>query len=62
MSENTRGTIQRRSGRCPSHGLVDATRTLPPLRFPIFVSGVRRLIAMTGAYECPRCRARTTKP
>jgi hypothetical protein len=53
-------TVQTRSGRCPAHGVVNATRTLPPLKFPIFVTGVRRLIALTGAYHCPTCGARTT--
>jgi hypothetical protein len=61
MADASRGTIQTRSGRCPHHGLVTATRTLPPLRFPILVSGVRRLIALAGSYHCPQCRARTVK-
>jgi hypothetical protein len=61
MSDNARDVIQTRSGRCPSHGVVDATRTLPRLKFPILVSGVQRLIALTGPYHCPRCHARTVR-
>jgi len=59
MSAN--GIIQTRSGRCPSHGVVDATRILPRLKFPIVVSGVQRLLALAGPYKCPRCNARTVK-
>jgi hypothetical protein len=54
--------LQTRLGRCPTHGVVDATRMLPPLKFPIFISGIRRLIALTGAYKCPRCGAKTGTP
>jgi hypothetical protein len=50
--------VQTRPARCATHGQVNATRTLPPLKFPIFVTGIRRLIALTGAYRCPVCGAK----
>lgn len=53
--------IQSRPSRCESHGLVEGTRELPKLGFPFVITGPRRLVAMTGAFRCPQCGAKTAK-
>ncbi len=52
--------VQTRSGSCPTHGTVDATRTLPGPSFPFVVYAVRRLIATRRPYRCPTCGAAVT--
>jgi hypothetical protein len=47
-----------RPGRCPEHGDVVAEKRLPKLRFPFFVWGIRRLLALLGPYRCPTCGAK----
>jgi ABC-2 type transport system permease protein len=44
-----------------THGLVEATRKLPRLRFPFIVTGVMRLVAMSRPFRCPRCGATAAK-
>jgi hypothetical protein len=48
---------QTRTGTCPTHGTVQATREMPKPGFPIFVYAVRRLLANKRAYTCPTCGA-----
>lgn len=52
--------IQSRQGTCPNHGAVQATRELPPLRFPFVVYGLRRLLAQRRPFRCPDCGAPVT--
>jgi hypothetical protein len=47
-----------RSGQCPTHGLVQATKPVPRVRFPFLVFGVLRLWAMQRPYRCPACGGR----
>ncbi len=47
--------IQSKSGTCPTHGAVRATRAVPRLRFPFFIYGPLRLVAGRRAFRCPRC-------
>jgi len=49
--------VQTRSGTCPTHGRVDATRELPRPSFPFFVYGIRRLLAQRRPFRCPTCGA-----
>lgn len=50
---------QTRTGTCPSHGRVEATREVPKLQFPFIVYGVRRLMARGRPFHCPTCGAET---
>ncbi|HEY4411681.1 MAG TPA: hypothetical protein VGN06_01675 [Gaiellaceae bacterium] len=47
--------VETRTGTCPSHGTVQATRTMPKPGFPFVVYAVRRLLAGNRAYRCPDC-------
>ena len=49
--------IQTRRAHCPSHGEVDAERTVPRMQFPFIVYAVRRALASRKPYRCPECGA-----
>jgi hypothetical protein len=49
--------VERRTGRCPTHGVVEATREVPRLQFPYLVYAVRRQLARRRPFRCPTCRA-----
>jgi hypothetical protein len=51
---------QTRTGRCPTHGEVEATREMPGPQFPFFVYGVRRLLAGRRPFLCSTCGAPVT--
>jgi hypothetical protein len=42
-----------RTGACPTHGTVAASREMPRLGFPFLYFGVRRLLARP--FRCPTC-------
>lgn len=46
---------QIRTGRCPTHGTVQATREVPETHFPYIIYGIRRLIATRRPFRCPTC-------
>jgi len=46
---------QTRTATCPTHGTVEATRTMPRPGFPFFVYAIRRLLAGRRPYRCPTC-------
>jgi hypothetical protein len=46
------------SGRCPDHGIVQATKEIPGVSFPFVVYGVRRAMATMTAGRCPHCGAK----
>ena len=46
---------QTRTGNCPTHGAVDATRQVPRVHFPFFVYAFRRLLAARQPFLCPSC-------
>jgi hypothetical protein len=48
-------SVQTRPGRCSTHGLVEATRTMPRLRFPFIITGAMRLAAAARPFRCPSC-------
>jgi hypothetical protein len=52
--------VQTRSGSCPSHGTVDATREVPKSGFPYIVNAVRRAVAQRRPFRCPTCGAPVT--
>lgn len=48
--------VQTRTGRCPTHGTVEATRELPTVTFPWIVNSLRRSLAGRRPFLCPTCR------
>ena len=44
-------------GRCSTHGDVEATREMPPMRFPFVYYGVLRVMARRRPFRCPECGA-----
>jgi hypothetical protein len=51
---------QTRTGTCPTHGTVEATREMPKAGFPWLVNVVRRAMAARRPYHCPTCGANVT--
>jgi hypothetical protein len=49
--------IQTRTGPCPTHGTVEATREIPKIGFPYIVYAVRRAVARRRPFRCPECGA-----
>jgi hypothetical protein len=49
--------VQTQSGRCETHGTVDATREIPRLEFPYIVYAVIRWRAKRRPFLCPLCEA-----
>ncbi|HUZ98005.1 MAG TPA: hypothetical protein VMU74_01470 [Gaiellaceae bacterium] len=49
--------VETRSGTCPTHGAVQATRTMPSPGFPFALYAIRRLVASRRPYRCPDCGA-----
>ena len=52
--------VQTRSGRCATHGTVEATRDVPKPQFPFVLYAIRRLLATRRPFRCPTCGARVT--
>jgi hypothetical protein len=51
---------QTRTGTCPTHGTVEATREMPRPGFPFVIFAIRRLVALRRPYRCPTCGAAVT--
>jgi hypothetical protein len=49
--------VEKRTGRCATHGPVEATREVPRLQFPYLVYALRRQLARRRPFRCPVCRA-----
>jgi hypothetical protein len=49
--------IQTQTGRCPTHGIVQATRETPQMGFPYVVYAIRRAVAQRRPFLCPECGA-----
>lgn len=47
--------VETRTGTCPTHGAVQATRTMPRPGFPFVVYAIRKLVASRRPYRCPDC-------
>jgi hypothetical protein len=52
--------VQTRTGNCPTHGQVEATREVPRPGFPYVVYFIRRMLAQRRPYRCPDCGAAVT--
>jgi hypothetical protein len=46
---------QTRTGRCATHGSVEASREIPRIQFPWVVFAVRRSLARRRPFRCPTC-------
>lgn len=54
-AQNTHTALLVQTGRCPTHGMVQATKAVPTVRFPFLVFGALRLWAQRRPYRCPGC-------
>ncbi len=52
--------IQTRTGSCPTHGTVQATREIPAMGFPFIVFAIRRSLAKRKPFRCPQCETPVT--
>jgi hypothetical protein len=49
--------VQTQTGRCSTHGTVEATREIPETGFPYVVYAIRRAAARRRPFLCPECGA-----
>jgi hypothetical protein len=49
--------VQTQTGRCATHGTVEATREVPKMGFPYVVYALRRALAQRRPFLCPECGA-----
>jgi len=49
--------VDTQTGRCVTHGTVQATREIPKMGFPLIVFVVWRSIAKRRPFLCPECGA-----
>ena len=49
--------VETQTGRCATHGTVQATREIPKMGFPFVVFAVWRSIAKRRPFVCPECGA-----
>ena len=47
--------FETKNGRCGEHGVVQATRYMPRIKFPFFLYLIRRARAKKKPFECPEC-------
>jgi len=47
--------VQTQTGRCATHGTVEATREIPRMGFPFFVYAILRSRAKNKPFRCPEC-------
>lgn len=49
--------IQTQTGRCATHGTVEATREMPGMGFPFVYFAIARAMAKRRPFRCPECDA-----
>ena len=47
--------VQTQTGRCSTHGTVEATREVPETGFPFVVYAIRRAATRRRPFLCPEC-------
>jgi hypothetical protein len=52
--------VETRSGRCATHGTVEATREIPKMGFPFVYFAIARAVARRRPYRCPDCGSPVT--
>jgi hypothetical protein len=50
--------MRTRQGACPRHGRVTAEKRVPRVKFPFFVTGVARGVAVLRPFRCSSCGAK----
>jgi hypothetical protein len=61
--ENTvANLVETRTGTCPTHGTVEATREMPKPGFPYVVYLARKMMAGRRPYRCPDCGTPVSGP
>jgi hypothetical protein len=48
------------TGRCETHGTVEATREIPTMGFPFVYFAIARAIAKRRPFRCPTCGSPVT--
>jgi hypothetical protein len=49
--------VQTQTGRCVTHGTVEATREVPKTGFPFVIYATWRAVAQRRPFRCPECGA-----
>ena len=52
--------VETRTGHCPTHGHVNASREIPKLGFPYIYYAIIRAIATRRPFRCPDCGQQVT--
>jgi hypothetical protein len=47
--------VETRTGRCATHGDVEATREIPKMGFPFIYFAIARAVAKRRPFRCPDC-------
>ena len=47
--------VETRTGRCATHGTIEATREIPKMGFPYIYYAVVRAMAKRRPFQCPEC-------
>jgi len=47
--------VETRTGRCATHGTVEATREIPKMGFPFIYYAAVRAMAKRRPFRCPAC-------
>jgi len=47
--------VETRTGHCPAHGNVEATRQIPETGFPFIYFAIARAMARRRPFQCPEC-------
>jgi hypothetical protein len=48
--------VETRTGRCPTHGNVQAAREIPDMGFPFIYFAIVRALAKRRPFRCPDCQ------
>ena len=48
--------VETRTGRCATHGTIEATREIPKMGFPYIYYAVVRAMAKRRPFQCPGMR------
>jgi hypothetical protein len=52
--------IETETGRCATHGTVEATREIPGMGFPFIYFAIARALAKRRPFLCPECGSAVT--
>ncbi|MGO8958360.1 MAG: hypothetical protein ACLQFR_13460 [Streptosporangiaceae bacterium] len=52
--------VETKTGHCPEHGTVQATREIPKMNFPFVYFAIARAMGRRRPLRCPTCGAPVT--